>query len=77
VKSFTREELAKYTGENGTAAYVALKGKVYDVTECFLWRGGRHQVLHRAGRDLTDELAGAPHGEELLERAVLIGTLEP
>jgi predicted heme/steroid binding protein len=76
MRTFTKEELAHYTGENGSAAYIAYKGKVYDVTRCFLWQGGKHQALHAAGKDLTDDLADAPHGEDLLERAVLVGTLE-
>jgi predicted heme/steroid binding protein len=77
VREFTREELAGFTGKNGTAAYIAVRSMVYDVTRCFLWSGGRHQVLHRAGADLTDALADAPHGEDLLQRAVLVGTLRP
>jgi predicted heme/steroid binding protein len=76
MKEFTAEELALFTGENGTAAYIAVKGKVYDVTKCFLWGGGKHQVLHNAGRDLTVELARAPHGDDMLERAVLIGIMK-
>ncbi len=76
MKEFTTENLAHFTGENGTAAYIAVKGKVYDVTKCFLWHWGKHQALHIAGRDLTRELADAPHGDDLLERAVLIGTLK-
>jgi predicted heme/steroid binding protein len=27
--------------------------------------GGKHQVLHRAGEDLTEALKDAPHGEDL------------
>jgi predicted heme/steroid binding protein len=77
MRRFTKDELARSTGEDASTARIAFKGKVYDVTNCFLWQGGRHQALHVAGRDLTDELADAPHGEDLLERAVLVGTLEP
>jgi predicted heme/steroid binding protein len=76
MRTFTKEELGHYTGQNGLPAYIAYKGKVYDVTGCFLWQGGKHQASHAAGLDLTDDLADAPHGEDLLERAVLVGTLE-
>jgi len=34
-----------------------------------------HQTLHRAGCDLTAELARAPHGAEFVERFSLIGRL--
>ena len=74
-KEFTREQLSRFNGKEGRPAYIAYKGKVYDVTESFLWMGGRHQVLHQAGEDLTEVLDTAPHGEDLLERVPIIGIL--
>ena len=74
MRAFTKEELAKYDGSNGIA-YVACCGKVYDVSQSFLWQRGRHQVVHRAGRDLTEVLKGAAHGAELLERFRVVGRL--
>ena len=76
-KQLTRQQLSKFDGREGRPAYVAYKGKVYDVTGSFLWMGGRHQALHRAGEDLTDVLDTAPHGEDLLERVPFIGMLIP
>jgi predicted heme/steroid binding protein len=76
MRTFTRKELARYNGKNGTPAYVAFKGKIYDVSGSFLWRDGSHQVTHHAGEDLTDSLDQAPHGAELLERFTIVGTLE-
>jgi len=76
VKSFNKKELARYNGKNGAPAYIAYKGKVYDVSNSFQWRSGRHQVVHNAGEDLTDSLEQAPHGVELLERFPVIGTLQ-
>lgn len=76
MKKFSKKELAKYNGENGTPVYIAYKGKVYDVSSSFLWRGGNHQVLHEAGEDLTDALDEAPHGEEMLEKFTVIGILK-
>jgi len=72
---FTREELAQYDGKNGAPAYIAYKGKVYDVSPSFLWQKGRHQVLHTAGMDLTTELDTAPHGADMLERFPVVGVL--
>jgi predicted heme/steroid binding protein len=76
-RKFTLEELKQYDGKEGRPAYVAYKGKVYDVTDDFLWTDGDHQGEHVAGKDLTEEMAQAPHGEETLERVKLVGILVP
>jgi predicted heme/steroid binding protein len=75
MKRFSREELARYNGKDGAPAYIACKGKVYDVSASFLWQNGRHQVVHNAGEDLTDALEQAPHGADMLERLPVVGTL--
>ena len=75
-RRFTADELAQFDGRDGRPAYVACNGVVYDVSHSFLWKGGRHWATHQAGADLTAELSNAPHGEDLLVRAVAIGTLE-
>jgi len=75
MKIFSKEELARYNGKDGAPAYIAYEGKVYDVSASFIWRNGRHQVVHNAGGDLTGGLEHAPHGVELLERFPVIGTL--
>jgi predicted heme/steroid binding protein len=76
VKAYTQAQLGRSDGKDGRPAWIAFRGKVYDVSECFLWKGGRHMAMHEAGQDLTHVLEQAPHGEELLERARLIGILE-
>jgi len=75
MKEYTLEELARSTGEDGTPTLIAAHGVVYDVSNSYHWRKGRHQVLHRAGADLTAELKQAPHGGHLLERMPVVGTL--
>jgi predicted heme/steroid binding protein len=75
MKRFSREELARYNGKNGAPAYIACKGKVYDVSASFLWQNGRHQVVHNAGEDLTGSLEHAPHGMKMLERLSVVGIL--
>ena len=75
MRKFSRKELAQYNGKNGAPAFIAYKGKVYDVSNSFLWRDGNHQVLHNAGLDLTDGLKEAPHGEDMLERFPQVGVL--
>ena len=75
MKSFSKEELARYNGRDGAPAYIAYKGKVYDASNSFQWKNGRHQVLHDAGEDLTDALEQAPHGADMLEGLPMVGTL--
>jgi len=75
MRVFTREELRKYTGRDGAPVYFACNGKVYDASASWHWRRGKHQVLHEAGRDLTDSLPHAPHGEDLLGRLPVVGIL--
>jgi len=74
-KKFTREELAKFDGRNGRPAYIANNGKVYDVSGSSFWLGGDHLGAHQAGKDLTAELAMAPHGPENVDRVKLVGKL--
>jgi predicted heme/steroid binding protein len=74
-KRFTLEALKQYDGKNGRPAYIAYKGKVYDVSDSFLWLDGDHQGEHEAGKDLTEEIVRAPHGEETLERVKPVGIL--
>ena len=75
LKEIKSDDLLLFNGKNGMPAYIAFKGSVYDVSHGFLWRGGRHQVLHDAGYDLTQAMEKAPHGEDMLLRVKKIGIL--
>jgi predicted heme/steroid binding protein len=74
-RKFTLEELARYDGQDGRPAFIAYIGKVYDVSRSFLWQGGKHQVVHFAGTDLTTALTQAPHGPESMGKFLLVGVL--
>ena len=73
----TLAELARNNGQNGSPAYVAVNGTIYDVTESPRWQNGQHPPDHQAGQDLTEELASAPHVRAVVERFPVVGTLEP
>jgi predicted heme/steroid binding protein/uncharacterized membrane protein len=75
MKSFSREELAKYNGQNGQPVYIAHKGNVYDVSESKLWKDGLHMRRHNAGADLTTDIQAAPHDTEVLSRYPQVGRL--
>ena len=74
-KKFTLEELSKYDGKDGKPAYIAFKGKVYDVSDSSFWMGGDHLGVHQAGKDLTEDIELAPHGPENMDRVKLVGVL--
>ncbi|MCB2226453.1 MAG: CopD family protein [Desulfarculaceae bacterium] len=52
-------------------------GQAYDVSNSKLWPGGEHMRRHQAGEDLTEALAAAPHGPEVLERLPKLGPVAP
>jgi predicted heme/steroid binding protein len=76
MKHYSKTELARCDGKEGRLAWIAWRGKIYDVSESFLWKSGRHMAMHEAGSDLTDVLDQAPHGEDMLERVPVIGILD-
>jgi predicted heme/steroid binding protein/uncharacterized membrane protein len=69
-------DLAKHNGKEGQSAYVAVNGKIFDVTSSRLWKNGKHMNRHEAGQDLTTPLAAAPHGPEVLDKFAQIGNLK-
>ena len=74
-RKITLEELSDKNGKEGKPAYLVFQGKVYDVSNSSFWIEGEHMGMHQAGKDLTNEMEVAPHSEEMLKRAVLVGTL--
>ena len=75
IRRFTLKDLSRYDGQDNRPAFIAHHGKVYDVSGSFLWQSGKHQAVHTAGADLTDELAQAPHGPEIIEKFPFVGVL--
>jgi len=75
ARIFTPAMLAACDGSDARRpVLIGYAGRVYDVSASFLWMNGRHFWL-RAGRDLTDCLAEAPHGAEMLEAVPCVGVL--
>ncbi|RME68231.1 MAG: hypothetical protein D6778_02160 [Nitrospirae bacterium] len=63
-QDLTLEELVQFDGKEDRPAYVAYKGKIYDVSGSRLWKNGSHMRKHLAGFDLTEAMKQAPHGED-------------
>jgi predicted heme/steroid binding protein len=75
MREFTKKELALYDGQRGLPILIAYPGQVYDVSASYHWKGGRHQVLHPAGIDLTEGFREAPHGADVFRKFPLVGRL--
>jgi predicted heme/steroid binding protein len=74
-RKITQVELAENNGKNGKPAYIAYKGRVYDVTNSVFWMDGEHMGTHQAGVDLTSEMELAPHADDVTKRAAFVGPL--
>ena len=76
MQEFTLEELKKYNGKNGNPAYIAVNGKVYDVTNNPHWKNGEHHG-YEAGNDLTELLYNkSPHGDKVLSKIKQVGVIK-
>lgn len=76
MSKITLRELEGNNGQEGKPCYVAVNGEVYEISGSSLWENGAHMDTHQAGRDLTESLADAPHGTEVLEAFRKVGELE-
>lgn len=76
LPTYTKFQLALRNGSDKEEIWIAYKGIIYDVTASRLWRAGMHYE-HFAGQDLTDELADAPHAEEVFQKFTAVGLLMP
>lgn len=77
LPTFNATDLAKYNGQNGASAYVAVDGKVYDVTNVPEWKNGNHWGRYQAGVDLTDAIKLSPHGISKLATVPIVGIYQP
>ena len=74
-RRFSESELKKFDGKEGRPAYVAIEGKIFDVSESRIWAEGRHMGLHSAGEELNNSIKNAPHDTEILSRFPVVGEL--
>lgn len=74
LRDFTLQELAKYNGKDGNAAYVAVNGVVYDVTNNAAWAAATHFGL-MAGKDLTSEFSSCHPGQPTLSKLKIVGKI--
>ena len=75
LKKFTLDNLKQFTGQAGSPVYFVFEGKVYDASASSLWSGGLHMAAHEAGKDLTEAIKSAPHGDEVFVKVKQVGVL--
>ena len=56
MKHFSPDELAQADGTHDSATFVAVNGKVYDISASKKWIRGKHMNRHSAGKDLSAEI---------------------
>ncbi len=66
-REFTMMDLAKYNGQNGAAAYVAIEGTVYDVTGIMGFEDGNHFGV-KPGTDGTQSFRECHNGDRSVLR---------
>jgi len=74
LKTYTKQQLALRNGQDRDEIWVALHGKIYEVTSSRMWREGKHYE-HWAGQDLSDELKDAPHTQTVFDKFEIVGKL--
>jgi len=75
LKPYTSEELQRFDGNEGRPIYFAYKGTIYDISTSPLFQGEKRMRCHIGGRDLTQDLEIAPHGEDLIFKFPVVGRL--
>lgn len=71
-KIFTRTELAKFNGQNGQPAYLAVDGVVYDLSSVFV--NGKH-FQHMAGQELSNAF-NSQHIKSQITKYPVVGKLQ-
>ncbi|MFZ5641690.1 MAG: cytochrome b5 domain-containing protein [Bacillota bacterium] len=66
-RKFYVEELNKFNGLQGKPAYIAYKGKVYDVSGVF--KNVEHAGV-KAGTDISGSFGKGPHQEDIFGKFV-------
>jgi 2-oxoglutarate ferredoxin oxidoreductase subunit beta len=75
LKPFSLEELGRFDGTGGKPIYTGYKGIVYDLSSSPLFQGEKRMRCHLAGKDLTQEMDIAPHGEDLVFKFPVVGKM--
>jgi predicted heme/steroid binding protein len=80
TQTISHTDLAKHTGTNGTACWVAVDGIVYAISGFSEWQMGKHLPANDnnivCGRDLSAHIGKSPHGKSVLQLLRQVGKLQ-
>ena len=71
-------QLLEADGKGGRNCWVAVDGKVYDLSESMNWDNGEHTTSEgqaRCGADMSNVIDKSPHGRKMLDQLDVVGTL--
>lgn len=75
----TTTELKQADGKNNNKCWLAVDGKVYEISQSALWKDGQHTPSNEqayCGADMTEAMNAAPHGRKKLDQLTVIGTIK-
>lgn len=78
TRAVTQVELLKADGKDGRNCWVAVDGKVYDLSNSQNWDNGEHTTSEgqaRCGGDMSSVIDKSPHGRKMLDQLDVVGTL--
>ena len=71
---YDAQQLMLRDGVKSKEVWVAYKGLVYDVSTSPLFQRGKH-YRHQCGVDLTNEMARAPHLDDVMKKFSVVGRM--
>lgn len=71
----TLEQLKRYDGREGRPAYIAVDGKIYDVSTEPTWGGATHFGI-QAGNDVSKEFKSCHNDMNILSKLKVVGVLK-
>lgn len=77
--TFSASQLAAFNGKNGAKCYVAIDGKVYDLTSSPFWRNGEHTPSGgqaKCGLDLSTVIPADHRADMRFADFPMVGTLQ-
>jgi len=75
-QEFNSGSISEFNGKNGKKCYVAVDGKVYDMSNFSLWRNGVHTSSNgqaTCGNELSSVMSKSPHGKSKLSIMPQVG----